>query len=94
MKLTKVDDNFSTSPQINVEDLVDIKAAGFRSLICNRPDSEDGGTHPDHTLLESAAREAGLEFIYLPVVPGQINDTQITQFKLAIDKLPGQSHYT
>ncbi len=89
MKLTKIDDNFSASPQISVEDLLDIKAAGFRSVICNRPDSEDGGAHPDHNLLESAAKEAGLEFAYLPVVPGQINDAQVARFKLAIDELPG-----
>ncbi|SDA22414.1 sulfide:quinone oxidoreductase [Nitrosospira sp. Nsp18] len=89
MKLTKIDNNFSASPQISVEDLLDIKAAGFRSVICNRPDSEDGGAHPDHNLLESAAKEAGLEFAYLPVVPGQINDAQIARFKLTIDKLPG-----
>jgi sulfide:quinone oxidoreductase len=89
MKLTKIDDNFSASPQINTGDLNEIKAAGFRSVICNRPDSEDGGTHPDHSLLESAAKELGLEFAYLPVVPGQINDAQIAGFKLAIGKLPG-----
>jgi sulfide:quinone oxidoreductase len=89
MKLMKIDDNFSTSPQINTGDLNEIKTAGFRSLICNRPDNEDGGAHPDHNLLESAAKELGLEFAYVPVVPGQINDAQIARFKLAIDKLPG-----
>lgn len=53
---TAIDDNFSTSPQISVEDLIDIKAAGFRSVICNRPDNEDGGAHPDHNLLEAEAK--------------------------------------
>ncbi|KIO47880.1 sulfur transferase domain-containing protein [Nitrosospira sp. NpAV] len=86
--LTTLDANFSTSPQINTEDLPDIKAAGFKSVICNRPDSEDGGAHPDHHLLEETAKKLGLEFAYLPVVPGQINDTNVADFKTIIAKLP------
>ena len=86
--LTRIDDNFSFSPQIDVEDLSNIKAAGFKSVICNRPDSEDGGVHPDHNLLEAAANKLGLEFAYLPVVPGQMNDTNVADFKTIIDKLP------
>ncbi|SEL10423.1 TIGR01244 family sulfur transferase [Nitrosovibrio tenuis] len=87
--LTEIDAHFSTSPQIDPEDLIDIKAAGFKSVICNRPDSEDGGAHPDHNFLESEARKLGLEFAYLPVIPGQINDGHVAQFKTLIDKLPG-----
>lgn len=87
--LTKMDGNFSASPQISIEDLSDIKAAGFNSVICNRPDNEDGGAHPDHNLLEAAAKELGLEFAYLPVIPGQINETNVAQFKTIISKLPG-----
>jgi sulfide:quinone oxidoreductase len=86
--LTEIDANFSTSPQIDVEDLPDIKAAGFKSVICNRPDNEDGGAHPDHNFLEFEAGKLGLEFAYLPVIPGQINDGHVAQFKTLIDKLP------
>jgi uncharacterized protein (TIGR01244 family) len=87
--LTRIDDNFSSSPQIDVDDLPEIQAAGFKTVICNRPDDEDGGAHADHALLESTARKLGLEFFYLPVVPGQINETHVSQFKTAIDTLPG-----
>ena len=86
--LTEMDANFSTSPQIDVEDLPEIKAAGFKSVICNRPDNEDGGAHADHNFLESEARKLGLEFAYLPVIPGQINEGHVAQFKTLIDKLP------
>ncbi len=86
--LTEMDANFSTSPQIDVEDLPEIKAAGFKSVICNRPDNEDGGAHADHNFLESEARKLGLEFAYLPVIPGQINESHVAQFKTLIDKLP------
>ncbi|SOD42134.1 beta-lactamase hydrolase domain-containing protein [Nitrosovibrio sp. Nv4] len=86
---TAIDDNFSTSPQISVEDLIDIKAAGFRSVICNRPDNEDGGAHPDHNLLEAEAKKLGIEFGYLPVAPGQINEAHVAQFKMLVSELPG-----
>lgn len=86
--LTRIDANFSASPQIDVEDLADIKAAGFKSVICNRPDSEDNSVHPDHNLLEAVANDLGLEFAYLPVVSGQINDTNVAEFKTIINKLP------
>ncbi len=86
--LTRIDADFSFSPQIDVEDLSNIKAAGFKSVICNRPDSEDGGVHPDHNFLEAAANKLGLKFAYLPVVPGQMNDTNVTDFKKIIGKLP------
>jgi uncharacterized protein (TIGR01244 family) len=87
--LTQIDDNFSSSPQIDVDDLAEIKAAGFKSVICNRPDDEDGGTHADHALLESAAKTLGLEFFYLPVVPGQMSEVHVSQFKTAMETLPG-----
>ena len=87
--LTRIDEYFSSSPQIDVDDLAEIKAAGFKTVICNRPDGEDGAAHADHALLESTARALGLEFFYLPVVPGQINDSHVSQFKTAIETLPG-----
>ena len=87
--LTRIDADFSASPQIYPEDLSDIKAAGFKSVICNRPDSENGGIHPNHSLLEATAKKLGLGFAYLPVIPGQINDTDVANFKALISKLPG-----
>ena len=89
MKITQIDGNFSITPQISADNLNEIKAAGFKSVICNRPDSEDGGAHPGHELMESEARKLGLEFAYLPVIPGQINDNHVDQFRALVDKLPG-----
>jgi sulfide:quinone oxidoreductase len=88
-QLTQIDDNFSSSPQIDVDDLTEIKAAGFKSVICNRPDDEDGGAHTDHALLEATAKKLGLEFFYLPVVPGQMSEVHVSQFKSAMETLPG-----
>lgn len=57
---------FSTTNQINTEDLSDIAAAGYKSIICNRPDEEDGGRHVNSTKLSAACNAFGLAFSYLP----------------------------
>jgi Putative phosphatase (DUF442) len=43
MELTKLTHRLSTSPQIRPEEVADIAAAGFRSIVCNRPDGEEQG---------------------------------------------------
>ena len=40
MDIRKITDEFSVSPQIRVADVAAIAAAGFRAVICNRPDGE------------------------------------------------------
>src|SRR3546814_18077986 len=43
MKFTKLTSRLSTSPQIRPDEVEEVAAAGFRSIICNRPDGEDQG---------------------------------------------------
>ena len=52
---------YSVSPQISVEDMPAIAAAGFTMVICNRPDTEVPPSHQAATI-GAAAREAGLDF--------------------------------
>ena len=54
----------SVSPQILPEDIAAIAAAGFRSVMCNRPDGE-AADQPAFAEIEAAARAAGLEAAYL-----------------------------
>lgn len=86
--ITRIDDRFCAAPQINAEDMEAIKAAGFKSVICNRPDNEGGPTQPDHKTLEAAANRVGLKFAYLPVISGKISDADVADFKNLIKALP------
>jgi len=86
--INKISDTFSASPQIAPEDLAEIKTAGFKSVICNRPDGEGGPSQPDHGAMEAAAEKQGLKFAYLPVVAGQIGDSDVARFKELITQLP------
>lgn len=84
----KVTDDFTVSPQIAADDLAAIQAAGFRSVLCNRPDGEEP-QQPDFAVIEAAAKAAGLEVRYQPVVSGRLTQEDVDGFQAAMDALPG-----
>ncbi|RUO20910.1 TIGR01244 family phosphatase [Aliidiomarina iranensis] len=69
----------SVSPQITVEDVGVLASKGFKTIFCNRPDNEsDDQVNAD--AIRHAAEKNGLAFHYLPITPGQISDTDISEF--------------
>lgn len=79
----------STTGQIALEDLAQIQASGFRTLIINRPDEESGGIHPQSEHVRQAAARLGMAVVYLPVVPNAISDEQVQCFAAAVKSAPG-----
>jgi sulfide:quinone oxidoreductase len=77
----------AVSPQVLVADLPAIAAAGFRSVICNRPDGE-GADQPLYAEIERAADELGLHVRYLPVESGKVTDEQGVAFGALMGELP------
>ena len=63
----RLDANVSVAPQLAPEAMAEAAAAGFKSVINNRPDFEGGPTQPTNASIEAAARAAGLEYAFLPV---------------------------
>lgn len=88
MNPRKIDSAFSVSEQIAPEDVRAIADAGFRSIICNRPDDEGPG-QPRFSEIAAAARAAGLASAYLPVVSGGIGERDVQRFAELIGTLPG-----
>ncbi|MBY6134932.1 TIGR01244 family phosphatase [Nocardioides marinus] len=66
MEAREITPRYSVSPQISVEDLPAIVAAGFKTVICNRPDEEVPPSHHAATI-GAAAKELGLHFEVLPL---------------------------
>lgn len=60
-----LDDTTTVAPQIRLDDIADIAAAGFSVVMCNRPDGEDPG-QPDWETVSAACRAAGLAAEYVP----------------------------
>jgi sulfide:quinone oxidoreductase len=87
MNPKKIDRNLSVSEQITSQDIAAIARAGFKSVICNRPDGE-GADQPVFAEIETAATAAGLAAEYLPIVSGKVTDDDAAEFGVLMDKLP------
>lgn len=66
MDIREITPEFSVAPQISPDEMPDLVAAGFRRVLCNRPDAEVPLSHQAATM-EAAAKEAGLEFFSCPL---------------------------
>ncbi|MCI5111186.1 MAG: bifunctional protein tyrosine phosphatase family protein/NAD(P)/FAD-dependent oxidoreductase [Marivita sp.] len=88
MQLNKITDALTVSSQISAGDIPALKEAGFRSIICNRPDGE-AADQPTHEEIEAAAKAAGLETRYLPIRAGLVQDEDAVAFGAALRDLPG-----
>ncbi len=84
----RLSDRLSVTPQIDPTDMQALAAAGFRSVISNRPDGEEPN-QPDWATIERAAHDAGMEARHIPVTPGAITDEDAARFGAALDELPG-----
>ena len=88
MEFRQISEDYSVSGQILPDDIAAIKAAGFRSVICNRPDNEQPG-QPSADSVKAAAEAAGLEFRYIPVISGQITEENVADQAIALEDLQG-----
>ncbi len=80
-------DILSVSPQIAVEDVAAIAGAGFRSIVCNRPDGEDPG-QPRFAEIAAAAAAAGLRAVHQPVASGAVTAVDGAMFAAILADLP------
>ncbi|MFD0950985.1 TIGR01244 family sulfur transferase [Paraperlucidibaca wandonensis] len=86
---TQLNAEMAVSEQLAAHELSEIYAAGFRSVICNRPDAEGGDAQPSQHDIAQAAQAVGLQFAYLPLVPGQIGLDEARAFAQLISTMPG-----
>lgn len=88
MELKTISTGLTVSPQITPSDVAVLKQQGFRSIICNRPDGE-GPDQPTFQEVSDAAKAAGLEACYIPIVSGKVRDEDAEAFGAALAELPG-----
>ena len=87
MNARQVNDQFAVSGQIAVEDVAVVAAAGFRSMICNRPDGESFD-QTDYALISAEAERCGLEIRWQPVMSGHVSDEEGREFGEIVAALP------
>jgi sulfide:quinone oxidoreductase len=87
MDIRQLTPELSVSPQILPADVPALQAAGYRALICNRPDG-DGNDQPLFSEIEAAARACGIEARCLPAESGKASDEQGEDFGALMTMLP------
>lgn len=85
VQVSKQTDEFSTAPQLNIEDVAEVAQLGFKTLINNRPDFEGGPTQPTSAQIKAAAEAVGLAYVYIPVIPNQIQPDEVSAFASAYE---------
>jgi len=80
--------DIAVAGQLDPSAMADAAAAGFRSVVNNRPDFEGGPTQPTSASIEAAARAAGLEYAWLPVAPSVQTADEIARFAALLESMP------
>lgn len=70
MNFRQIDDRYAVAGQIQAADVKTLKEAGYRTVICNRPDHEDPG-QPTADAIRAAAAAEGMAFFHIPIASGQ-----------------------
>jgi len=88
MEIRPLTDTYSVTPQITQDDIPAIKAAGYTTVICNRPDREiPEDLHAD--AMQQAVEAAGLAFVVNPVTGGALTMENVDAQRAAIDAATG-----
>jgi uncharacterized protein (TIGR01244 family) len=86
--IRQVAPHFCVAPQLTPEAMADLAQLGFKSVINNRPDYEEGPHQPTNASVEAAAKAAGLEYRYLPVSGGYQSPEEVQRMAQLLQELP------
>lgn len=76
MNLTEIDDGVFICGQITAASVDELAKAGFKTIICNRPDNEEAN-QPAFREIEERAKKHGMTSFYIPVTPPHIDDKSV-----------------
>lgn len=88
MNAQEITEDFSVSEQIAHADVSTIAEAGYRIVICNRPDGEEYG-QPAAADIERACVQHGLTFHYLPFQGPNLSVELVESFRNIIRTADG-----
>lgn len=88
MDIRPLTPRYAVSPQIDPSDLDAIKAAGFTTVICNRPDEEVPPSH-QAAAIAAAAEAAGLTFKVLPITHQTMTPDAVAQQGAMVEAADG-----
>jgi uncharacterized protein (TIGR01244 family) len=84
LDVKRINDQVSVSPQISPDDMPAIKAAGFATVINNRPDGE-AFDQPSHAVMKAAAEAAGLTYHFIPLGRDGVSPDLVEEERAALE---------
>ncbi len=78
--------DFAVAGQLQPDQIEAVAAAGFKTIICARPDNEEPG-QPSFAAIAAAAERAGLKTAYIPI-SGSIGEGALIRMEQALKDLP------
>ena len=87
MIVKKMSEDYSVADQLVESDLAVLKTAGFKSIMCNRPDGEED-EQIDYQIIEQAALALGFKTSFAPIESGRVQEAELKSFSVAVDQLP------
>jgi len=88
LEFKRINDDVSVSEQISANDLAQIKAAGFVTVVNNRPDGEVAG-QPSSAEIEAAAKAAGLDYYFIPMGRDGVSPQMVAQTRAVLENSGG-----
>lgn len=88
MQINSLSPSYAVAPQIAPEDVPDLVAQGYTTVVCNRPDMENP-LELRADVLRAAVEAAGLRFEENPVVGGALSLEDVTAQAQVIDNSTG-----
>ena len=76
------------APQLDTDAMTWAAQNGFKSIVNNRPDYEGGPDQPTSAVIEAAAKAAGLQYAWLPVLPTVQTPADIARFAALLAEMP------
>ncbi len=83
-----VNESISVAPQIAVAEVADLAAAGFTTIVNNRPDDEEPD-QPSGAEIQAAAEAAGLVYVAIPVTHAGFSHPQLDAMTEALTAAKG-----
>lgn len=83
MKIQFLEPGFAVADAVYPDDMREVKGQGFRTIICNRRESEED--YEGERAYAEAAKAHGLEWVSIPVASGEYPQSDIEAFEKALD---------
>lgn len=88
-ELIQIDETVSVAAQLQLDELAEIAAAGFRVIVNNRPDGEAALGQPSARDMEAEAARHGLAFVSLPFTMQTLTPEHVAEFARLLREAPG-----